>query len=109
MRTTFPKYTELELPLLQAVIDRGGSIWFSLAGDELEDELADYFDLSTELREYSSPTINAKGHRKWRNMIQYARRRLVDRGSLDNSSHDRWGVTEIGYSELGVKPRQVSV
>ena len=92
----------MEVPLLQAIVHRGGSIWFSEDGDDLEEELADHFDLSQNLREYASPEINAKGHRKWPNIIQFVRLELVDRGELDNSTRDLWLVTEEGYRRLGM-------
>ena len=103
-RNNFPKYGEIEKPLLLSIIKRGGSIYFSIHGDEIEDELADHFDLSDNLRELASDKINAKGNRKWRNMIQYARRSLVDEGYIDNKVRDRWKVTPLGYSSVGKEP-----
>lgn len=100
----YPNQEDMEIPLLNALIKRGGEIWFSLDGDELEEELGDEFHLTQEQREFSPPEINAKGHRKWRNHIQYVRLKLVDKGELDNSKRDKWRVTELGYRRAGKTP-----
>jgi len=100
----YPNQADMEIPLLKALIKRGGAIWFSVKGDELEEELGDLFNLTEEQREYSSPENNAKGHRKWRNHIQYVRFKLVEKGEIDNSVRDRWAVTVAGYRRVGATP-----
>jgi hypothetical protein len=50
----------------------------------------------------SRTEINAKGHRKWRNTIQFVRLKLVNRGEIDNSTRDLWKVTDDGYRRLGL-------
>jgi hypothetical protein len=104
MFDNYPNQEEMEVPLLESIISRGGQIWFSIKGNELEEELANHYSLSQEMRDYSSLEINAKGHRKWRNHIQYVRLRLVKKGQIDNSTRDLWRVTEAGYDRLGLHP-----
>ncbi len=102
MSESYPNQQDMEVPLLEAIVRQGGQIWFSDYGDDLEEELADRYHLSKELRDYSSPEIYAKGHRKWRNHIQYVRLKLVEKGELNNSVRDLWRVTEAGYRCLGL-------
>ena len=100
----YPNQTDMEVPLLRALVKRGGSVWFSFKGDELEEELADEFHLSEEELNFASPEINSKGHRKWRSVIQYVRWALVKKGEIDKSVRDRWTVTRSGYRRLHMKP-----
>jgi Mrr restriction endonuclease-like protein len=102
-------YADLETPLLRAIAKRGGAIWFSTQGGEIEVELADHFKLPQELRDLTDPEVNSEGHRVWRVMIQYARRKLVERGDLDMPERDRWRMTAQGYEWIGqVPPAQIS-
>jgi hypothetical protein len=102
MFESYPNQEEMEPLLLEFIVSRGGEIWFSDMGDELELELADHYNLSQEMREYSSPAFNSKGHRRWRNHIQYVKLKLVAKGEIDSKVRDLWRVTEAGYSRLGL-------
>lgn len=102
MLESYPNQEDMEVPLLEAIVGRGGTVCFSEDGDELEQELGDLYHLPEELRNYSSPEIQAKGHRKWRNHIQYVRLKLVSKGEIDNSVRDVWRVSEAGYQRLGI-------
>jgi hypothetical protein len=84
----YPTQEAMFIPLLSALAKRGGEIWFSTQGAEIEEELADHFSLTQEERRATSPNINAKGRRVWRNHIQYARAKLVRDGYVDNSIRD---------------------
>lgn len=96
MELVWPAQPKIELPLLRAILRRGGSIHFSRDGTSIETELADHFRLSKEHREYSSPEIRAKGNRKWCSILQHVRWKLVDKGDLDGTIHDVWRVTHAG-------------
>lgn len=96
MAPSYPNQDKMGDPLLRAIATRGGSLWFSIQGEELEEELANVFNLSHEARWFTSPEINAKGNRKWRSHIQYARLKLVVSGDLNNSVRDLWMITEQG-------------
>jgi len=100
MRKSYPTRYELEIPLLAFVESSGGSLRFSQKGDELEATLANQFRLTRAQREFTSPDIQSKGHRLWRNHIQFARWHLVNLGYLDNSRHDTWCITEEGRNRL---------
>jgi len=100
MLVKYPNQGDMEVPLLKAIVNRGGQVRFSIDGDALKKELADYYQLSQEERKYTSPKINAKGHRRWRNHIQYVRLKLQKKGEIDNDIRDLWRVTEKGYQRL---------
>jgi hypothetical protein len=96
MDLKWPSEADIELPLLQAILRRGGWIYFSVHGEELEADLADHFRLSNEHREYASIEIRAKGHRKWRNMLQWVRLHLINKGHLEPGVRDVWKVSDAG-------------
>jgi len=101
----FPTQTEMEEPLLKAIIalsGGSGGICVETQGDELESDLADRFRLTQAQRELEDPTNHAKGHRYWRNHVQMVRRKLVAKGDLAKSSRGYWRVTEAGYRRCNI-------
>ena len=103
-RDAFPSQSALHLPLLCAIAIRGGSIVFSIDGDALEASLADEFGLSRECRERTDRRCKAKHKRVWRNLLQLARKDLVELGMLDNSERDVWSITALGRAAIGESP-----
>ena len=90
-----PTYREIEEPLIEELQRRGGSSRPSdrRNGRTVYEALARYFDLtSADLGE----TIyeNGKPRSKWKNMVRYARRSLVDQGRIDNTQHGVWRLKD---------------
>ena len=94
----YPSQNRMEEPLLRLLIGKGGSVWFSVCGDEIAVALADHFGLSKEQRARTSQRNNAKGHSRWRNHIQQVRRKIVDKGEMlkptvgGDCRKDKWAV-----------------
>ncbi|CAN5136919.1 hypothetical protein BH11PLA2_BH11PLA2_23050 [soil metagenome] len=107
MNESYPNQDDMGDPLLKFIIDHGGEIWFSDKGEALEEELANHYRLSQDLRRQTSEKVNAKGRRVWRNHIQYARAKLVNRGYVDSSVRDLWRETDSGYRKVGLTPPTV--
>ena len=57
--------------------------------------LADDFKLTQEQRHIPRPGRN-KSEPAWNNLVQFARRRLVDQGLIDNSRKGFWSLTAEG-------------
>jgi hypothetical protein len=95
-----PKRLEVEIPLLKAITRLGGEVDFSKQGRHLEIELAKEFGLPDEVRDIRASNYRSKGHRKWRNEIQFVRDQLVKKGWLDNSIWNKWRVTPNGHEQI---------
>ncbi|MGZ5474082.1 MAG: winged helix-turn-helix domain-containing protein [Thermoanaerobaculia bacterium] len=91
----FPRQIEIELPLLQVLVDLGGEAkprdvyplvaqrFPQLTSEEVEQRLENY------------PSI-----RKWSNLVQWVRQRLVDAGQIDGSRRGVWRITSLGRERL---------
>jgi hypothetical protein len=88
-----PTQREVEVPLLQAVLRRGGSINVRAQGDEIDAELADQFSLGGEQRTATFPN---RSETIWSNRIRWTRMRLVQAGDFDRTQHGVWRVSEQG-------------
>ena len=64
--------------------------------------LADFFELSREER--VTPRGEDRSEPHWNNMVQFARRKLKDRGCLVSAKHGLWRLTEYGVRNA----RQIS-
>lgn len=96
----FPRQSDVDLPLLQTLAQLGGSakpqaVYGAVAGyfpelteDELEQRLESY------------PST-----RKWWNLVQWVRQRLVESGEIDGSVRGIWSITEKGRARLGGVPQ----
>lgn len=96
----YPTQKEIMVPLMRAIDQRGGSVFFSEEGDSIEAELADYFRLSDAERNETRAHLNIKGKRVWRLNIQWARKKCVEAGWLDGSIRDVWALTAAGRRYL---------
>jgi hypothetical protein len=104
----YPTQTAMEEPLLRAMLRRGGDIWFSIDGIELEIELAEELHVSDENRDFKDDSLPSP-HRKWRNHIQWVRKKLVEKGEIKNNTEkDHWSVSDDGYRRLGLMPPRVA-
>jgi restriction system protein len=97
----FPKQIEVELPLLRALEACGGEARprdiypvvassFGLTPDEQEERLE------------SSPST-----RKWSNLVQWVRQRLVELEQIDGSQRGVWRLTALGSERLARSNAQV--
>src|SRR5437773_4453834 len=88
---SFPKQSEIELPLLKALQELGGKA----APKKLYPRLAKVFpqlneeDLAARLP--SSPSTF-----RWHNLVQWSRQRLVEKGEIDGSTRGIWKLTAKG-------------
>ena len=91
----FPRTSEIEVPLLRVLLANGGSA----KPKEVYPKVAEYFPGLTpeeqELRLESSPST-----RKWSNLVQWVRQRLVDAGEIDGSTGGVWKLTDAGRVRL---------
>src|SRR5688572_17999411 len=83
----------MEIPLLLAILRRGGQITFSRDGIDIEDELAELYELTQDQRE--EMLVNPKA-RRWRNHLQWVRAKLRERGDLEEAGRDVWRVSSQG-------------
>jgi restriction system protein len=92
---SFPKQRDIEVPLL-AVIDQLGG----------EAKPRDIYPLITErfpeltAEEQEERLESSPSTRKWHNLVQWVRQRLVQSGELDGSTRGVWKITEAGRKRL---------
>lgn len=91
----FPSYKEIEIPLLLNIYNNGGKV----SSISCYEPLAKLFDLTTE--EMSRVLPDGTNRPQWNNMVQWARKSLVDYGYLYNAQGAGKGVWQL--TELGVK------
>ncbi len=95
-----PNRNDLEEPLLRILIKMGESVNFRSDGREIEIRLAHEVGLSDADRDFAASNYHSKGHRKWRNHIQFVKDQLVKKRQIDNSRPPYWPVTEIGRKRV---------
>jgi hypothetical protein len=101
----YPNQEAMGIPILRFIAEMGGAITVSVQGDELEDKLAEHYQLTEEQKSRTSDGSHAKGGgRVWRNHIQYARNKLCHSGLLDGSTRNVWRITDDGYRRLANHP-----
>jgi len=94
----FPKYTDVERPLLQELLRRGGQARPAdrdATGRSVYEALADHFQLS-KLERQEAILENGKPRSRWENMVRYAVRKLKDTGELESPLYGVWAVTDRG-------------
>jgi 5-methylcytosine-specific restriction protein A len=89
----FPEYEALEEPLLCFIYLRGGTAGQVRSSDTYR-PLADAFGLTTAERAQARSDGRDEPH--WNNMVQWARRKLKDRGYLQRSPHGTWRLSDEG-------------
>jgi len=92
---SFPRQIEVELPLLQVLADLGGE------GQprEIYGRVAKHFPGLT-AEEQEERLENYPSTRKWNNLVQWVRQRLVDQGQIDGSERGIWRLTAAGRERL---------
>lgn len=99
----FPKYQEIQLPLLAELKKRGGKSRPSernAEGKTLYDTLADIFDLSADLRLVNIFEKDGTPRSKWENMVRWARNDLRKSGCLISPNRGIWEITDSGKEML---------
>jgi restriction endonuclease Mrr len=99
----FPKYEEIQIPLLKEILKRGGRIHPSdknSNGKTVYEELAEYFNLSSEALNFEIYESNGKGRSKWKNMVRWTRNDLVKKGFISSANRGIWEITETGKSKI---------
>jgi len=88
-----PSQQTLEIPLLRAILGRGGEVRVKEQGAEIDAALAREFGVT---REQQQAVLSDGKTTGWSNRIRWTRLRLVKRGDLDGSQRGLWRVTEQG-------------
>lgn len=97
----FPTQNNIRIPLQGVIARRGGAIVFSRDGDEIEDELAEFFGLSDAERNRTHAAFSKmKDGRKWRHDIQRARHKCVSVGWIAAGPKDVWELTASGWFQV---------
>jgi len=93
----YPEYQDIEDPLLCFIYQNGGANYQVHASDTYG-PLADYFSLSQWERTRSRDETHSDGRDEplWNNMVQWARRKLKDKGYLAPSPRGTWRLSEEG-------------
>lgn len=100
---TFPRQVEIERPLLEVIAELGGKA----KPREVYPLVAKRFpELTAE--EQEQRLENYPSTRKWSNLVQWVRQRLVDSGEIDGSERGVWQLTDAGRARLSVKKQIVS-
>src|SRR5579863_5300695 len=87
-----PSYEELELPLLQALSQKGGKARPS----ELYQTLSQALRLTESDLSETVPT----GDNKFKNRVRWARQILIDKGDMYRADYGVWGITNLGKERL---------
>ncbi len=94
----FPKQAEIEVPLLEALVELGGEA----RPRDIYPLVAKRFPQLTQ-EEQEERLENYPSTRKWSNLLQWIRQRLVDLGQIDGSQRGIWKITTAGRARLQVE------
>lgn len=95
----FPRLAEIEVPLLEVLVELGGEG----RPRDVYPLVANQFPQLTP-EEQEERLENYPSTRKWSNLVQWVRQRLVDLGQVDGSQRGIWKVTAAGRARLQVEP-----
>jgi restriction system protein len=88
---SFPKQSEIELPLLKVLHELGGKA----EPKELYPRLAKIFTQLTE-EDLAARLPSSPSTFRWRNLVQWSRQALVEKGEIDGSTRGVWKLTAKG-------------
>src|SRR3954468_13162079 len=88
---SFPKQSEIELPLLKMLNQLGGKA----EPKELYPRIAEVFPQLTE-EDLTVRLPSSRSTCRWHNLVQWSRQKLVEKGELDGSSRGVWKLTPRG-------------
>lgn len=92
---TFPRQFEIEQPLLEVHKELGGKA----KPRDVYPLVAMRFPQITP-EEQEERLENYPSTRKWSNLVQWVRQRLVDSGDIDGSQRGMWQITDTGRARL---------
>lgn len=92
---TYPKQSDVVIPLLRALVDLGGEAEPRKIYPVVAKSFPDLTQEEQEQRLESSPST-----RKWWNLVQWVRQDLVGMGEIDGSTRGVWKITEKGRTHL---------
>jgi restriction system protein len=88
---SFPKQSEIELPLLKTLHELGGKA----EPKELYPRLGKIFTQLT-LEDLAARLPSSPSTFRWHNLVQWSRQKLVDKGEIDGSTRGVWKLTAKG-------------
>lgn len=91
---TYPKQSLMQYPFVLELKKRGGKA----KPTEVYEALADYFNLSVELRTIT--VYENTKELKWHNIVRWVRQQLVNKGLLKNEERGIWELTETAMSKF---------
>jgi 5-methylcytosine-specific restriction protein A len=96
----YPPYDQLEMPLLKLIYEQGGPN-HELHATATYKPLSDHFGLSEVERTQSRAAALNDGRDEpfWNNMIQWARRKLNEKGYLAEAPRGYWRLSDLGISK----------
>lgn len=95
---SFPRQAEVEVPLLKVLAELGGEGKPS----EIYPLVAKHFSNLTP-EEQEERLENFPSTKKWNNLVQWVRQRLVEVGQLDGSQRGVWRLTSSGAERLNMR------
>lgn len=99
----FPKQGDIEIPLLKVLAESGGGA----KPRDIYPKVAEYFpELTPE--EQEQRLESSASTRKWWNLVQWVRQRLVESRQIDGSTRGVWTLTDAGRARLAA-PRGQTV
>lgn len=100
----FPKQGDIEIPLLKVLAESGGSA----KPRDIYPKVAAYFpELSVE--EQEQRLESSASTRKWWNLVQWVRQRLVESHEIDGSTRGVWTLTDAGRARLSPPRGQAGI
>jgi len=92
---SYPRQVEIELPLLKVLAELGGAS----PPREVYGRVAKHFPTLTP-EELEERLPNYPSTRKWTNLVQWVRQRLVDSGDIDGTERGVWKLSQAGRQRL---------
>ena len=88
-----PPEKRILVPLLRAIVKRGGEVNVRQQAQGIDEELADELGVTIGQRRVTFP---GRKEEVWSNRVRWARQRLVNDGDLDGTRRGIWAITEQG-------------
>jgi len=92
---SYPRQVEIEIPLLKVLAELGGAS----PPREVYGRVAKHFPTLTS-EELEERLPNYPSTRKWTNLVQWVRQRLVDSGDIDGTEGGVWKISQAGRQRI---------
>jgi len=100
MISAAPSRTQLLLPLLETLVERGGSVRADVAIDALSDRLKIPSDVRNDYRTVEFANWGPRKRCAWRQSVHWVRQDAVTRGLIAKNERGVWTVTDRGEDAL---------